>query len=196
MLPINFLVQNIPQENTTQLEIEKNLKIYKKIIKNHPIQYDHQKVKKEKSRAEYNYELMQYEYYNSRKKLVRKLMQKTSPKEPCNVPQEEIFEYFNSRWSKPNNKVLEDYGPNINQETQHKLDDEYSAAITKDDVEQSIKGMSIDTGQGLDHVSMRSIKKLNCSEIIATIGTVMQKWNLVPTSFRKAHTILFYKKGR
>lgn len=138
---------------------------------------------------------MQYEYYNSRKKLVRKLMNKTSPKETCNVPQEDIFEYFNSRWSKPNYKTLEDYGPNINQENQQKLDSEYSPVITIDDVEQSIKGMNIDTGQGLDHVSIRSIKKLNCSEIIASIGTIMQKWNLPPTSFRKAHTILIYKKG-
>lgn len=96
-------------------------------------------------------------------------MQKTSPKEPCDIPQEEIFNYFNSRWSEPNNKTLEDYGPNIDSETQPKLDEEYSSVITKEEVENAIMGMSIATGQGLDHVSMRSIKKLNCSEVVASI---------------------------
>lgn len=84
------------------------------------------KRKRDKKRAEYNYELMQYEYYNCRKKVVRNLMKKMSPKELCTISQEEIYEYFNSRWNIPNDKVLEDYGPPINMETQLlTMDEEY-----------------------------------------------------------------------
>lgn len=61
-------------------------------------------------------------------------------------------------------------------------------------MENAIKGMSIDTGKGLDQVSMKSVKKLKTTKVIGLIATIMQKWNIVPTSFRKAHTILIYKR--
>jgi len=36
---------------------------------------------------------------------------------------------------------------------------------------------------------------LQCSSTVAVIGTIMMKWNLVPSRFRTARTVLIHKQG-
>lgn len=70
-----FLGQNILPRNTMRLENGKNSKTNKKHTKNLRTLKDHPKDNKRKiqiTAADYNYELMEFEYYNSRKNVVRK----------------------------------------------------------------------------------------------------------------------------
>ena len=58
-----------------------------------------------------------------------------------------------------------------------------------------MKGINNDSASGLDGVSIRIIKRVNSAPVIAAIGTIMCKWNIVPDLFRKARTVLIPKQG-
>jgi len=153
------------------------------------------KNERKRRKEKYDYELVQHLFYYSRKKAVDKLLKSSNNMEPCKISIPDLQKSFKDRWGKSNDAVLENYGPEISNEEQAELDFQYNEHVTKEEVENSIKGISLDTSSGLDGVSIKSIKTIKCYETIALIANVMQQWNLVPELFRKARTILIYKNG-
>ena len=97
-----------------------------------------------------------------------------------------IEQYYRSLFEISNNRIRDTYEPS-------KATDEVFS-LTKDNIELSIKKISIDTSPGSDGIVLRTIRNVKCTNAIWAIGKVMLKWNYVPLAFRTGRTILIYKE--
>jgi hypothetical protein len=85
----------------------------------------HSKRDRCKRKEKYNHDLMQFQYYNRRKKCVQKIMNSGKP-EQCQINSETLFAAFNERWGEANDCVRENYDRGPNENEQHELDSEFS----------------------------------------------------------------------
>lgn len=145
-------------------------------------------------KEKYNYEVMQYNYYNRRKKCAQQIMN-TNKLKQCNIPNETLFNSFRDRWETENNCIRPSYGNNIQNEHQSESQNYFDPIISCDEILSSIKGIKIDSSPGPDGILVRTIKCLKIAGVLSTLSTLMLNFNMVPSSFHEAYTILIYKSG-
>jgi len=143
------------------------------------------KRRKKKISDQFKYDLIQWQYANQRRKVARTLLNAKKPtKLKMEIPA--IEQYYRSLFEISNNRIRDTYEPS-------KATDEVFS-LTKDNIELSIKKISIDTSPGSDGIVLRTIRNVKCTNAIWAIGKVMLKWNYVPLAFRTGRTILIYKE--
>jgi len=149
---------------------------------------------RQKRNEQFQYDLMQYNYYHRRKKCVNQLM--SSDKNPqCQIPMKDIQMAFQERWGTPNEKMRSEYGPEVDSIKQAEIDAEFNFVIPSQAAERAIRGINNDTAAGVDKITIRTIKNLKCEKILASITTIMIRHGYVPTEFKQARTTLTPKKG-
>lgn len=153
------------------------------------------KRRKEQRKAEYEYQVTQFLYYNQRRKAVRRVLADGKHKN-CSLDLTAIDEYFRSRFENKNDCCREDYEEKLTVSEQFHLDKTYLPKMTEDDVKSAIKSIKIDTSPGPDRIIMRCIKNNSkIISIISKIGSFMLQSGFVPKCYKIARTVLFYKKG-
>jgi Reverse transcriptase (RNA-dependent DNA polymerase) len=145
-------------------------------------------------KEKFNHEIMQFNYYNRRKKCVQQLMNNDKPQN-CTIPSDSLYESFRERWETVNNHTRPDYGNSHTAEEVMDLSTGFHAEITADEILNSIKGIHNDTSPGPDGILIRTLKSLTVSPTLAALASAMIRLNIVPSSFREARTILTYKSG-
>ena len=108
---------------------------------------------------------------------------------------EELHAAFDGRWGTPNNKTRSDYGRRPDDSTQNRIDSEFSTEIPTELIQKAIRGINNDTSPGTDNITIRTLKNVDCTKIIASIISIMLNKNYVPEKFKEARTILTPKKG-
>lgn len=149
---------------------------------------------RQRRNEKYNYELLQYEFYNKRKSCVKKIM-KTCDDVLCNINMKTLEESFSSRWSPENTRIRSDYGETIDFIEQTELDITFSNLITNEEVECHLKRMDSQSSPGHDGISVRALKSTQCSCCLAWLFSIFNKWSFLPKSLKEARTTLIYKKG-
>ena len=148
---------------------------------------------REKRKGKYKYQLTQFLYYNQRRKALRQIFGNETPS--CKLDSNSLHSYFSEIFSTPNTNLRQEYPNRFNEAEYVELNDCFYSVISKEEVIEATKKIAIDTASGPDHVIVRPIKHKLASEIIAIIATRMLTTGFVPTSFKKARTILIYKSG-
>lgn len=148
---------------------------------------------REKRKEKYMFDVIQHEFYNQRGKVVHRIL-KNDNNPNCNIPADELFQAYEQRWGNENNCALESY-PSVSMEAQIELDDCFNEEMDEETMNSIIKKIRKDTSSGPDKVLLRAVRYVKCNKILSFIGTIMLKWNIVPTSFRQARTVLIFKKG-
>lgn len=178
-------------------EIRKNGTCFKNSDSGHSTSTNPERASKRKRiarKAQYKENMIQFLFYNQRKKAVRLIMD--TDNKSCNIPMEQLERDFNTQWSTPNNAIGQCLSA-TSDEQQNKIDAEFSPIISPCQVKQQIKRMNVDSAPGPDGIMVRWVKcTLKKSKIIlASIITYMLQFNFVPAFMREAKTILIYKSG-
>lgn len=134
----------------------------------------------------YNFELMQYLYYNHRRKVVRKIMNSEKSRQ-CKIDMKVIEDHFKQIFETSNDMSRQTYEPVDLMQPDIQLE------VT--DIEATIKGISLDTAPGPDRILMRTIKELKISKVICIISNIMLSTSYVPTELRQGRTVLIDKGG-
>lgn len=147
---------------------------------------------RKRRREKYLYQVIQYEYYNQRRKAVRRIIGADS--KGCTLDLDEIYNQFSARFSLPNDKVRPSYF-HIPKSDQTELDDQYSNKIEVEEVLNAMKNIAIDTCAGPDGILLRAVKNKKVATILAVIFTKMNETQFIPSCFKIARTILLDKGG-
>jgi hypothetical protein len=150
------------------------------------------KNERKKRKEKYDYELIQFEYYNRRRKAVRKIIENDN--KGCQISLEELHNGFGMRFSNPNNKYAS-FNSKTDFDYMAKTDSDYDSTISEKEILQAMNGIKIDTAPGPDKVLMRSVKIKGVSKVLCSIYNRLHRSSLVPQCFRKARTVLIYKGG-
>lgn len=148
---------------------------------------------KEKRINKYKYDEIQFLYYNQRRKAIRKVVNKETP--VCKINIQDITNHFKSIFSSPNNCIRDEYISLLTPTQQLELDETFVDCISKQEIVQTMKKMSVDTAPGPDRVIFRAINDDLAINIISIIATRMLHTRFIPTLFKKARTVLIYKTG-
>ena len=141
--------------------------------------------KRKQNRARYEYELAQYEYYNQRRRVARRVM-KDKPTSSCPIPMAELEAYFGKIFGTSNDNVREEY-PHA--EARENIE------ITLEEVNMAIQAISLDTSPGSDRVLIKTIRELKIGGAIKALLDVMLATGLVPSKLAEGKTILIPKDG-
>ena len=136
-------------------------------------------------RAQYNFELAQYNYFNRRKKVVNDIFE-SGKRTKCEIKLPTVIAHFRENFESPNTNILDYYSQNSH------LPD---IIIQTEDVCRAIKKLSLDTAPGPDHVLSRTIKNLHIAPVLKLIIDIMLKTSYVPIKLREGNTILIDKGG-
>lgn len=151
--------------------------------------------KKVNRKAEYEYQITQFYYFNQRRKAVRRIYERNRENSSA-IDIEAAYEHFSGVFESPNSKVKNEYSSRLSDAEIFEVNNNYNPLVTTNEIISAIKGISVDTAPGPDRIIMRSIKiHSEIPSIIATIATIMIEKNFVPNSFRLARTILIHKSG-
>lgn len=104
----------------------------------------------------------------------------------CKINMDKVENYYKKKLGSSNNNLLDQYCT---------CPAESNIVITVDEVTKAIKSTSYDTSPGPDKVLARTIKELQCAEILKTIIDIMLKTSQVPDVLHEGRTILIYKGG-
>ncbi|KAJ4446513.1 hypothetical protein ANN_13209 [Periplaneta americana] len=137
-----------------------------------------------KRREKYNYDLLQYQYYNERKKCVWSILNNI-------IPIGTLKEALEKKWGTSNNTILDNYNMTYANTQQDDLDQMFQISVQ--DIQRALNGMKADSAAGPDQVLIRTLKLIDCASIIKKILEIMMDWNVVPDGMRDARTILIYK---
>lgn len=139
---------------------------------------------RKKRNEKYQYDLIQWQYANQRRKVAQSLLKSKKPVRLL-VDMSIVEQHFRDIYENLNDNVRESYeSSEIPSEP---------TVLDVDDIILAVKKISIDTSPGPDKIIMRTIRQTKCAEAILNIGKIMLKWNYVPQPFRIARTILIYK---
>jgi hypothetical protein len=147
---------------------------------------------RKKRKEKYEYDLIQFEYYNRRRRAVRRIL--GSETKPCRISLQQLYDHFHNRLGLANNKVLNRYNQ-IREDTSLLLNESYCKEISIDEISQAVERIPVDTTPGPDHVIMRAIKVKNIDKVLSLIFSHMHSKNIIPDCLKKARTILLDKKG-
>ena len=148
---------------------------------------------RQKRREKFRYQITQYNYYNQRRKAIRSVL--NTNHERCKIPTEEIYKYFSSTHGVSNDMIRDHYPSNIKELDRTEMNDIFADTITRGEIEVAINNIAVDTSPGPNHIIIRLIKDNVAAEILSIIATRMLKTGMVPSTFKKARTILIYKEG-
>lgn len=148
---------------------------------------------REKRKAQYQYQLSQFLFYNQRRKAVRRILKNDFAHCTSNI--NDIHSHYSSQFSIPNNCVRQAYDSDITEADRITLDETEITTVTKNEVAAAVNRMAVDTAPGPDQILVRAIKDDICFDKIALIATFMISNSVVPLCFTKARTILIYKSG-
>ena len=140
---------------------------------------------RERSRAQYQYELVQYNNHHQRKKAARVVMNEQPPSK-CPIPLAELERFFESNFSVPNEKTLADYP-----QTNAREDIE----TTLEEVQAAIQAIALDTSPGTDRVLPKTIRDLKAAPAIKAIIDIMLSTGWCPTVLSQGKTVLIAKGG-
>ena len=146
---------------------------------------------KEKRKSKYKYQLVQFQYYNQRRKAVRSILRDNNSIQ-CQVNIKKVQHHFTKQFSVPNDCIRSSYSNGDSLTPEINTSDD---SINKEEICQAAKKIAVDTAPGPDHVLMRAIHNSTCYEIIALIATRMLFLGQVPPCLTKARTILIHKGG-
>lgn len=147
---------------------------------------------RKRRKEKYQYEVIQHEYYNIRKRAVRKIM--GNEYKGCNLKIQDLYNHFYQRFNLPNNNKLKKY-PEVNEKHLDEINTAYIKIIDKQEVDLAVSRIKIDTSPGSDHILMRAIKVNEVTKILSLIFSNMHTRNTVPECLKKARTILLDKGG-
>ena len=143
--------------------------------------------RRQRCRDKYEYEKAQYEYFNQRRKVARRVLHASSDKaEMCKIPIDQLEQHYRSIFGETNPKILEDYSASIPHE---------SVKVSCEDIDQAIKAIKIDTSPGYDRILARTIRHLPVTGILAKIMEIMLATGAVPSGLRNGKTPLIHKGG-
>ncbi|CAL8143772.1 unnamed protein product [Orchesella dallaii] len=148
---------------------------------------------RERRKDKYNYELMQYLYYNKRKSCVRKITQQNDIK--CKIPLDVLHQSLSNKWGIENPSIRRQYEDAPSENDQHIIDLDYSTKISSDEVKDSLKMMDNDSSPGPDNITIRALKHTEAWDCLAALFSIFHKWNFLPSKLKEAYTILIYKDG-
>ncbi|CAL8113238.1 unnamed protein product [Orchesella dallaii] len=147
----------------------------------------------ERRKDKYNYELMQFLYYNKRKSCVRKITQQNGLK--CKIPMEVLHQSLSNKWGKENPSIRRQYEDPPLEYDQHRIDLDYSTKITSEEVKTCLSKMDNDSAPGPDNITIRALKHTEAWDCLAVLFSIFHKWNFVASKLKEAYTILIYKDG-
>ena len=104
-------------------------------------------------------------------------------------------EHFFKLYSVPNNNLRSNYVNTLPESERLILEDTSPVTVLKEEVQNAIKGIAVDTSPGPDHVLMRVVREDSVSDVLALIATKMLMTTCVPPCLHKARTVLIYKSG-
>ena len=142
---------------------------------------------REKRKAKFEYDLIQFEYYYQRRKAVRKVLNSNNLGKLRLKKDVEIF--FKEKFETPNSCLRESY----DLATEENCD--ITIEFTEDLIFSVIKCIAVDTSPGPDRVLMKAIKNQHVAKIITIIANQMLKTVSVPNILQNARTALLHKGG-
>jgi len=142
--------------------------------------------RRQKARDKYNFEPAQYEYYNQRQRVARKVFTPGERGGGCPVPITDIESYYKSLFEVPNELTLEHY-PISEQQA--------NIVVTTEEINKAIKSIKIDTSAGYDRVLARTIRDLKIGPTIKKLIDIMLATGTVPNVLSEWKTILIPKGG-
>ena len=146
-----------------------------------------------KRKQKYQYEQTQFDYYNQRRKAVRRVL--TSDKPSCQIAVDKVYAHFNSYFSRPNNCIRPDYISHFTEVERVELNDSFPTHITKEEIKFAISRIAVDTAPGPDHVLMRVLKDDAATAVLSLLATRMLRTGHVPPCLLIARCILTHKSG-
>lgn len=149
---------------------------------------------REKRRNKFLYDEIQFLYYNQRRKAVRKVLSGGAPPS-CKRSTKDIYDHFSELFSTVNNKVRESYDNCLTDTDRLVLDETFDPIISKNDIITAMRGIAVDTAPGPDGVLMRVLKDDIACAAMSKIATRMLQTGYVPSLFKKARSVLIFKKG-
>ncbi|OWA52123.1 hypothetical protein BV898_16584 [Hypsibius exemplaris] len=121
--------------------------------------------RRENGCAKYQYEMVQYWYYNIRRRAVKTVIE--GPVEPCATSMEDLYDLFVDRFEENRTQARTVYRHLPTAEKQKKLNDKSGLEISADMIAKAAKSIWIDTSPGPDHVIMRIVKQKPVAEVLA-----------------------------
>jgi len=125
----------------------------------------------------YNYDLIQYEFYNQRQRAIRRVMEGNG--KGCLINLDEVYSSFSNRFSKENNDSLPEYQI-PSEDTVNRINEMYDSTITLTEVLAVMKRIKVDTAPGPDRVIMRSIKNEMVPGILVLIFNKIKVMKSLP----------------
>ena len=141
---------------------------------------------RQRRQDQYQFELAQFEYYNQRRKVARKVLQTQTKSGPCTIAISELENHFKSVLESPNAHILDHYLT---------CDAREDVTVSIEEVDKAIKSVNLDTSPGYDRILIRTIRDLKIGIIIKTIIEIMLITGTVPSKLSEGKTILIDKGG-
>ena len=143
--------------------------------------------RRQRCRDRYQYERAQYEYFNQRRKVVRRVLNSGSDKaETCRIQMEQLEVHYRSVFGTVNSRTLEHY---VSHQAQSNIE------LSVKDIELATKTMKLDTSPGYDRVLARTIRHLPVNDVIKKITDIMLANGCVPSGMCLGRTALIHKGG-
>ncbi|OTF82616.1 hypothetical protein BLA29_012967, partial [Euroglyphus maynei] len=136
---------------------------------------------RKRRRAQYDYELSQYYFYNRRKVVARKVLGKENSDVKCSIPINEVENHFKQVLETSNDRVLDFYPSR---------DIHDDIVISLEDVELAIKTTNLDSAPGPDKVLVRTVRDLKVARIIKQIVDISLATGTFPKILQVGRTIL------
>ena len=134
-----------------------------------------------KRKAKYVYQFTHYQFYNQRRKAIGRILN-TNGKQ-FKIPVRDIEDYLSRIYSIPNNCIRNTYPNSLSESERINLDQSYPLTKTKEEVNNVIKGIAVNTSPGPHHVLMRVVRDNSVPDIISLIATRMLM--VLPASKKK-----------
>ncbi|KAI5721493.1 hypothetical protein M8J77_021497 [Diaphorina citri] len=146
------------------------------------------KTKRERNKRKeaYMYQSIQFDFYNCRKKAVRKVLEDKS--RPCPIPMSQFEDSYVNSFGVENS--LTDSITDNYQINNQNID------ISLDEIVEAINRMSMDTSAGVDGVLMRAVKYDGVAQILYKIYNRILILGLLPECWKMGRTILLDKGGQ
>ena len=147
--------------------------------------------------SQVNYDQVQFDYYNQRRRVIRAVAGSEITK--CPLKMESLMEAFEPRFSTLKLNTRVNYQP-ISETEQSVIDASFQCEVTISDIREAVKGIAVDSAAGPDRVLVRVVKQESVMEVLAVIATVLLEMNVreerpLPFVLRAARTVLLPKGG-
>ncbi|KAI5732807.1 hypothetical protein M8J76_004346 [Diaphorina citri] len=142
---------------------------------------------RKKRKESYIYETVQFQYYNCRKKAVRKVIEEEA--RPCPIKMETMINHYKDTIGLPNNNFDDQisHGDSVSSDD---CDD-----ISQEDVDEAVNSMNMDSSSGPDGVLTRAVKIKGVNIILHKIFNRMLILGKVVPCLKLGRTIFLDKGG-